>query len=296
MELRQLEYFVAVAEEANFTHAAARLNVAQPGVSAQIRRLERELGQTLLDRSERTVRVTEAGAAVLPHARAALEAVAAVTAVSDELSGLVRGHVTVGMVTACSSVDLTNLLASFHSQHPGVQIALTEDNSDVMVAAIRSGRLDLALIGLASATPPGIEIRVIADEVLLAAVRHDDALAKKSTMNFAELQKHTLISLPKGTGLRSAIDEALAAHGFTANIALEASNLNMVAQLAIRGMGIALLPESVAMAHATDLHSLAITQPQLRGRLALAWKAAEPTSSAARALIDHVATYMIETP
>src|SRR4029453_15318546 len=104
MELHQLEYLVAVAEEASFTNAAARVHVAQPGVSAQIRRLERELGLTLFDRSGRAVRLTEAGEAVLPYARAALEAVAGARLAADELSGLLRGHVDVGMIVACGSV------------------------------------------------------------------------------------------------------------------------------------------------------------------------------------------------
>lgn len=119
MELRQLEYFVAVVDEANFTRAAERLHVAQPGVSAQIKRLERELGQELLDRSGRTVRPTEAGRAVLPHARAALASVHSARDVVDALNGLVRGSVSVGMVTACASADLTDLLARLHTRHPG---------------------------------------------------------------------------------------------------------------------------------------------------------------------------------
>src|SRR4051812_2373139 len=106
MELRQLAYFVAVAEEGSFTRAAERVNIAQPGVSAQIRQLERELGQELLDRSVRSVRLTEVGAAVLPYARAALEAVDGARQAVAELSGLLRGQVSVGMLTACGAVDL----------------------------------------------------------------------------------------------------------------------------------------------------------------------------------------------
>src|SRR3954452_1135866 len=106
MELRQLEYFVAVAEEASFTRGAARVHVAQPGVSAQIRQLERELGQELLDRSGRTIRLTEVGAAVLPYARAALGAVTGAREVVYDLTGLLRGRVTVGMLIACGSADL----------------------------------------------------------------------------------------------------------------------------------------------------------------------------------------------
>src|SRR3954454_17474693 len=111
MELRQLEYFVTVAEEANFTRAAARLHVAQPGVSAQIRKLERELGQELLDRSGRTVRPTEVGAAVLPHARAALASVEGVRRAVDAVTGFLRGSGRVGTIVSRGHVDLAGLLA-----------------------------------------------------------------------------------------------------------------------------------------------------------------------------------------
>jgi len=124
MELRQLAYFVAVADEGNFTRAAATVHVAQPGVSAQIRHLERELGQDLLDRSGRNVSVTEAGAAVLPYARAALAAVAGARQAVDELTGLLRGHVTIGTLTSISSdqVDLPGLLAGSRRSAVGLPL------------------------------------------------------------------------------------------------------------------------------------------------------------------------------
>ena len=130
MELRQLEYFVAVAEDANFTRAAERLHVAQPGVSAQIKQLERELGLPLLDRTGRTVTLTEAGAAVLPFARAALGAVAGSKQAVDELTGLVRGRVAIGTITSCPAVAIADLIDGFHRTYPGIEITLSQDNSD----------------------------------------------------------------------------------------------------------------------------------------------------------------------
>ena len=177
MELHQLEYFVAVAEEASFTRAASRVHVAQPGVSAQVRRLESELGQQLLDRSGRSVRLTEVGSAVLPFARAALDAVANARLAVDDLAGLVRGQVTVGMVSGCALPVLAELLAGFHDRHPGVAIALVEDNSDRLVERLRDGRLDLALIGWAEQTPADIDSVVLVDEELVAAVAPDHPLA-----------------------------------------------------------------------------------------------------------------------
>src|SRR3954469_7236765 len=139
MELRQLEYFVTVAEEANFTRAAERIHVAQPAVSAQVQRLERELGQPLLDRSRRTVRLTAAGEAALPYARAALAAVADIHVAVEELTQLVRGTVTIGAVTS-HSVDLPSLLADFHADHPNVEITLSTDSSDALIDKVQSGQ------------------------------------------------------------------------------------------------------------------------------------------------------------
>src|SRR5450755_1738425 len=102
MELRQLEYFIAVAEEANFTRAAERVHISQSGVSAQIRLLEHELGATLIDRSARTATLTPAGTAVLEHARAALGSVDAVRRAVDDVNGLVRGGISLGMITGCT--------------------------------------------------------------------------------------------------------------------------------------------------------------------------------------------------
>ena len=284
MELRQLEYFVAVADEASFTRAAAKLHVAQPGVSAQIRQLERELGQDLFDRSGRAVRLTDAGAAVLLYARAALGAAAGARLAVDELTGLVRGHVAVGMVVACSSVDLANLLADFHRDYPAVEIALSEANTEVLIEGLRAGQLDLAFVGLGAATPPGIEIQLVADEPLVAAVGKDDVLAARKTITLDAIRGRALMSLPRGTGLRSCLDDACARSGFEPRIALEASNLGILAQLASRGLGVAILPESVALAH-PELHAIALSRPAMRGRLALAWRIGGPISPAARALV-----------
>ncbi|MCQ4041209.1 LysR family transcriptional regulator [Streptantibioticus rubrisoli] len=287
MELRQLEYFVAVAEEAGFTRAAARVHVAQPGVSAQIRRLERELGQELFDRSGRTVRLTEVGAAVLPYARAALDAVAGVRLAVDELTGLVRGRVAVGVVASSAALDLPDLLAGFHQRHPDVEITLCEANSDRLVESLLAGRLDIAFIGLGSTTPQGVETQVVADELLVAAVSHDHDLAARRAIPVTGLRDLPLISLPPGTGLRSRLDEACTAAGFQPRIAFEASDPQVLAQLAARGLGVAVLPNSLATARAAHLHAIRITHPELHGRLALSWRTTGPISPAARALIRH---------
>ena len=285
MELRQLEYLVAVVEEASFTRAAERLHVAQPGVSAQVRRLEAELGEALLDRSARTVRPTEVGAAVLPHARAALDAVAAVRLAVDERTGLVRGQVAVGIVSAGAAPFLPDLLAHFHRAHPAVRITLTEASAERLAAGLVAGELDLAVIAAVDPLPEGLATGVVFDEALVAAVAHDHPLAGRAAIALADLQDHALISLPAGAGLRAGLDAAWARAGIRPQIALEASDPPMLAELAARGLGVAIVPESITTARPAALHAIAITRPALRGRIELAWRAEGPSSPAARALI-----------
>jgi DNA-binding transcriptional LysR family regulator len=284
MELRQLEYFVAVAEEASFTRAAAKVHVAQPGVSAQIRRLERELGQPLFDRTSRSVRLTEVGAAVLPHARAALAAVDGARLAVGELTGLLGGHVAVGTVTS-HDVDLPGLLADFHDDHPAVEITLTEGSSGDLLDGLRTGRLDLAIVSIGRKVPAGVEIQVLTDQPIVAAVCHDHELAAHPAISLDTLRGRPLISLPRGTGLRARLDEACAAAGFTPRIAFEASDPGVLAQLAAHGLGAAILPAEFAAARSDRLCSITIGRPALRGRLAFAWRAEGPGSPAGRAFV-----------
>ncbi|EQD40056.1 LysR family transcriptional regulator, partial [mine drainage metagenome] len=164
MELRQLEYFIAVAEEENFTRAAERVHISQSGISAQVRQLERDLGATLIDRSGRTASLTTAGTAALEHARLVLAAVQLVRRAVDEVNGLIRGRIVVGMVTGCTVTPLFDALTAFHLAHPGVEITLTEDNSDRLTERVRTGTMDLALIGASDTTSQGPDVLPIVSE------------------------------------------------------------------------------------------------------------------------------------
>jgi DNA-binding transcriptional LysR family regulator len=284
MELRQLEYLVAVAEEANFTRAAERIHVAQPAVSAQIQRLERELGQPLLDRTRRTVRLTAAGQAALPYAKAALAAVADIRVAVDQLTQLVRGTVTIGTVTS-HSVDIPSLLADFHEEHPNVEITLSTDSSDALIEKVRTGALDAAIVSVGpDEQPEGLAVEVVTDEAIQAVVSLTDELASRKTVRLSDLADRQLIALPVGAGIRHQFDAACARAGVTPRIAFEASTPVALAELAERGLGVAIVPASVPRDR-DGVHALAIV-PQLRGRLVLAWRAGGPMSPAARVLVD----------
>jgi DNA-binding transcriptional LysR family regulator len=284
MELRQLEYLLAVAEEANFTRAAERVHVAQPAVSAQIQRLERELGQPLLDRTRRTVRLTAAGEAALPYAKAALAAVADLRVAVDELTQLVRGTVTIGTVTS-HSVDIPSLLADFHAEHPQVEITLSTDSSDALIDKVRTGALDAAIVSVGpDEQPEGLAVEVVTDEAIQAVVSLTDELASRKTVRLSALADRQLIALPIGAGIRHQFDAACAHAGITPQIAFEASTPLALADLAERGLGVAIVPASVPRDR-DGLHALAIV-PELRGRLVLAWRSGGPMSPAARVLVE----------
>ncbi|MGA9872673.1 MAG: LysR family transcriptional regulator [Rhodococcus sp. (in: high G+C Gram-positive bacteria)] len=271
MELRQLEYFVAVVEEANFTRAAARVHISQSGISAQIRVLENEIGAELVDRSTRVAKPTEAGRAVLEHARVALEAAGAVQRSVDEINALVRGTVDIGMVTACTVTPLFDGLADFHADYPGVEVRLREGASSDLIDSVRSGALDLALVGASGSPPVGLDSLVIVREGLAACVPHDDAFARASSVSLREVCARRVVCLPRGTGIRTVFDEACAAKGFVADIAFDASAPGAVADLAARGMGVGILSRSMATDYASRLIAVPVDDIPVDALLVLVW-------------------------
>lgn len=285
MELRQLEYFVAVAEEANFTRAAERVHISQSGVSAQIRQLERELGAELFDRSGRRATLTAAGMAALDHARAVLADVGAVRHAVEEVAGLIRGRLEVGMVTGCDITPLFDALASFRLVHPGVEISLIEDNSDRLTERVRAGMTDLALIGAAGGPPQALEAMTIISEPLVAAVPFGHPLAKRGRVSLGDLSEFPIVCMPEGTGIRLVFDEACAVEGVEQNIELQATSPSAVADLAIRGLGVAILSESMTADHNSDLTALAIDDIEMPAVLVLIWRGT--SNPACRELVQH---------
>ncbi|MFE7096556.1 LysR family transcriptional regulator [Streptomyces erythrochromogenes] len=303
MELRQLRYLVAVVDEGGFTRAAARLHLAQPGLSAQIRQLEKELGQSLLDRSGRSVTPTEVGRAVLPYARAALAAADAVRQTVDEHTGLLRGKVTLGLVSGATAhaFDVAAFLADFHASHPALEIALTEDTSERMQAALLTGGIDVALLGpTTEEAPAGLSYRTVVDVPLGAAVAPGDPLldpADRTAVPLAELRDRPLICLPRGTGVRAAFERGCARAGFRPRVAFEAASPQVLAQLAARGLGVAVLPlGEEGDGVGGGLRALRLVGDGLRARIVLARPAAGPTSPAARALLHRLGGALPDVP
>ncbi|WP_067719718.1 LysR family transcriptional regulator [Nocardia yamanashiensis] len=290
MELRQLRYFVTVVDEANFTRAAARLHLAQPGLSAQIKQLEKELGQPLLIRSTRSVTLTPVGEAVLPLARAALAAAERITHTADEFTGLLRGHVRVGLIAGAADgeLDIAKELSAFHQDHPQIGISLTEDTSEAMYAALRRGALDIALMSLSGdELDPAIGTETVLTTRLVAAVAvHAPGFGDR--IGLAELCEHPLICLPPGTGIRGRFENTCHAAGLTPNFAFEAGAPPLLMRLAGYRLGIAIVPPlPAADAAALGVRILEI-DPQMSGRLVLAWNTERPLSPPAKVLLGQL--------
>lgn len=284
MDLRQLEYFIAVAEERNFTRAAERVHISQSGVSAQIRQLEHELGAQLFDRSSRVVTLTVAGKAALEHARATRAAAAAISQAVADVNDLIHGSLTIAMVIGCTITPLFEAIATFHRAHPGVDIALVEGNSADLVDEVRAGTVDLALIGAAE-LPDDLASLTIISEPLVAAIPPDHPLAALPHLTLRDLTGQPLICMPAGTGLRTVFDAMCSEHRIRPTIALQASASDAIAELAARDLGIAILSASMARSHRDTLVVREIIDARQPALLALIWDAT--SNPALRELIVH---------
>ncbi|MEP9417188.1 LysR family transcriptional regulator [Gordonia sp. VNQ95] len=268
MELRQLEYFVAVAQSGSFTRAAELTHTSQPNVSAQIRGLEREWGTALFERVGRTVTLSDAGAAALPHARAALDsAAAAATAVAD-VGQVIAGSLSVGMVDGCTIGALFDAFAGFRRAHPGVRFSLCEDESPALADRVRTADLDVALTGLAGTTPADLACQVIIAEHIVAVVPRGHHLAGRARLTPTDLAAETLVGLPRGAGIRTVFDRGCP----DLRIDVEASSPDAILALVRNGVGVGILSESIAAGATDTIRGLRIRGVDEQALLALLWR------------------------
>jgi DNA-binding transcriptional LysR family regulator len=285
LELRQLAYFVTVAHEESFTRAAERLHVAQPGVSQQVRRLEAELGTRLFDRSSRRPRLSAAGEALLPHARDALAASDAGRAALAALNGVVAGTLRLGTIPGIPDLDIAGLLAAFHAANPRVEILLREDQPLALIEGVRRDDYEAVIVGLSSPDPPdGLSVDVISVEPLVLVTSPAHPLAEHSSVPVTELSAEPFVTLARGSALRRHVEQACSAAGFSARIALETTDVRLLCELVGHGLGVTIVPRSIADRGAADrtaLSVVAIDPPVTRRHTALAWRTERHQSPAA---------------
>ena len=282
MDLRQIEYFVRVAELGGFTRAAAALGVAQPALSRQVRLLEVELHQNLLTRDGRGAVPTEAGRLLLAHGRGILHQVARAREELGRVRGELAGHVAVGLPTSMARLLTVPLVRAFRARLPQATLSISEGLSAAMQESLANGRLDIAV--LYNVRPgPELEISALQTEELFLVLAQAGRGARASASS--ALQLKALADLPlvipsRPNAIRMQVESELAAIGCRPTIALEIDGVAAILDLVADGAGCAVLPRNAVTSsvHPELFRLRSIRNPALRTQIALATSAQRPTT------------------
>src|SRR6201996_1303863 len=242
MEVHQLRYVCAIADTGNFSRAAERCKIAQPSLSQQVLKLERDLGAKLFDRLGRSIRLTEAGRAFIPHARAILEQMEmARTSVADQNADL-RGSVAVGVIPTVAPYLMPGYTAAFAKKYPDAKLRIVEETTSVLVEGLRDLSIDVAILAL-PLRHKDLELFPIRTEPLFAALPGDDPRAAAESLALKNLRGESFVMLRDGHCFRD-LSIATCTHArITPNIAFESDQFSSVLGMVAAGVGISLVPE-----------------------------------------------------
>jgi DNA-binding transcriptional LysR family regulator len=286
MNLRQLRYLVALADERHFTRAAAREHVAQPALSQQIRSLEAELGTALVERTTRKVAMTQAGELLVARARRALAELDAAHAELQALAGVQAGRLSVGALHTMGPVDLSLLLATFHERYPAIELTVREQSSEELAGMLRDDEVDLAFLSVTERIQSrGLALRPLVSEELVVVLPVDHALAHSSQLRLRDLGRESFISFREGARLHELLVSSAARAGFVPRIALESNESRRIRSLVSRGLGVAILPRSDAAGPGSVVAVCDLVEPSLVRDITLASRAERRPSPAAEAFV-----------
>ncbi|WP_327237847.1 LysR family transcriptional regulator [Streptomyces sp. NBC_01317] len=287
MELRHLEYFLAVADTGSFTRAARALHVVQSGVSATVKALERELGSALFVRSSNAVTLTAAGRAFLPRARDTLSAASAAKDAVHRTRGTLQGEVTVGTLTSIDVTNLPELLSVFRDRHPAVTVRLraASAGSAGLAQQLRDGQLDVAFLSLPGPAPAGLDTRLLATAPLFLYVPRTHPLAGTGRVSLAQLGEFPFVDSPQGFGNRVLVDRAFAAAGVEREVTLEVADIGTAVHYIRAGLGIGFLSRFLVGDHA-GLDVLEVADHELRWQLTVATAANRRPGATTEAFLD----------
>jgi len=267
VELRQLEYFVAVAKHRHFGRAAEAVYVSQPALSQQVQRLEAELGIALLRRTSRGVELTPAGEDLLGRAETIRAQVATARGAMDEHAGGVRGAVRVAATTA-DALHLPEVLAAFHREHPGVRLALRHASASEVLALVRRGAVDLGVLAVGSEPVDGLIVTPLADEPLRAIAAPEEPFGAVAVA-IEDLRGRPFVLGEPGTALRATVMATCQEHGFSPVPLLEVSDPVTVRFLVSAGLGVSLVPQSWLDHPGPPVSVAALVEPAPRHALSL---------------------------
>ena len=282
MELRQLRYFLALAQHLHFARAAESLHITQPSLSQQIRALEEELGVTLFERSRRHVALTADGEALVPYARQLVALADDALAEFAERGGLRRGRIRLGTTPTLGGHLLPGVINDFFAAYPGLELIITEDGSDRLARGLQEGRLDLALL-VEDPALNGQVFEPLLKERIVVALPPGHRLAGREEVALQELRSEGFILCREGYHLRSLTLSACQAAGFTPRIAVSGTDVDTALRFVQSGLGVALVPQ-IAVQRASGVATAALTDPPLARTIGLAYNPGRYLSRAAAAL------------
>ncbi len=295
MDLRQLRYLVALAEERHFTRAAFREHIAQPALSQQIKRLEEEVGLALVERTTRQVAITDAGELLVARARRILAEVEAAQSELQSLRGIHTGHVTVGAMHTMGPVDVSLALAIFHERHPDVELTVREMSSEELAEMLRVDELDLAFLSVTERIEShGLGLQQLVSEELVVVLPRDHTLSGHKRIWMAELQNEQFISYRQGSRLRELLVSASQQAGFEPQVKLESNESQRIRRLVARRMGVAILPRSDAVSPGAEVAVVKLIEPSLHRDITLAWREERRLPPAAAELLALARTTFTE--
>jgi len=242
MEIHQLRYFIAVAEEGSFSRAAARERVAQPSLSQQIQKLEADMDQRLFDRLPRSVVVTEAGKCLLEYARKILAEIADARHCVDELKQEVMGRLAVGAIPTIAPYVLPALIGKFQHRYPKVALEIFEDTTESLVLRLEDGTLDVAIASTCDESP-ALERHSLGKEALLLLLPKEHRLAKKKKIKWGDLKSQKFLLLHEMHCLSTQVYEFLATYRLRPELAVTGAQLGTIARMVAAGMGVSLVPQ-----------------------------------------------------
>jgi DNA-binding transcriptional LysR family regulator len=244
MELRQLEYFLAVVEEGSFTSAAARLYMGQSSLSASLLGLERELGTELFTRGRRGAELTDAGRALLEPARAALADAERARDAVAAVKGLLRGSVRVATVAVPRRVDVVETIRQFQEHYPGVQVYVLHDGAKDLVRLVAEGQVDLAVTPLTHQASPALRFEPMLSTPLAVACPAGHRLSGAHDVDVSDLLGEPIIDLPPGWWVRDLFDRMLAERDLRREVRLEVNEWYGLLTMVQRGLGISYGPRA----------------------------------------------------
>lgn len=248
MEFRQLQYAIQIASERNFSRAAEKLHIAQPSLSQQLSKLEKELGVLLFKRSTNSVELTHAGSVFVDKAKQIIDMAEQLRREMEDLADLRKGRVVVGSVPVTGAHVLPSVLPAFRAAYPDIEVVLIEETSKKLEELTVSGSTDVCLLSL-PIDDPALAYQPVMEEEIILAVPPEHPLAERRLherpVAIRDLRDEPFILLKKGQGFRAIAHQLCAGAGFEPQVVFESGNIDTVQALVAAGMGIAFVPRMI---------------------------------------------------